>query len=279
MTLPTFLVIGAMKAGTTSLWSALREHPAVFMPDEKELDFFVAEKRWPLGVDWYRSQFAAAPASAAAIGEASTNYSKHPLFAGVPARAASVLPDVKLVYLLRHPVERMRSHWRHARSAGWETRTFARAIEHDPQYLDVSRYAHQLEQWLAVVGRDRVLVETSERLRDDPADVMAGVHRFLGVGEAPSAVGVRRVHAADELAPPRRALARSLRTLPGSSTLARLVPERVRRAYGRATTITLDPRATSLDPAHESEVVDRLRPDLVRLRELVGGGFDAWGLA
>jgi hypothetical protein len=278
MTLPTFLVIGAMKAGTTSLWSSLRDHPGVFMPDDKELDFFVAEKRWPLGVGWYRSQFAAAPPTATAIGEASTNYSKHPLFDGVPQRAASVLPDVRLVYLVRNPIERMRSHWRHARSAGWETRSFARAIEHDPQYLDVSRYAHQLEQWLTVVPRERVLVETSERLRDDPAAALGGVLRFLGLGDGATPVGARRVHASEDLAPPRRGLARSLRALPGSTHVARLVPERVRRAYGRATTVTLDRRATTLDPADEAEVLDRLRPDLRRLRDLVGGGFDAWGL-
>ena len=274
--LPTFLVIGAMKAGTTSLWHYLRANPAVFMAEEKELDFFVAEKRWSLGRDWYEAQFAAAPPTALAIGEASTNYSKHPLFGGVPARAVSVLPEVKVLYVVRHPIARMQSQWRHARSAGWEDRPFPRAVDKDPQYLDVSRYASQLEQWLAHVPREHVLVVTAEALRDDPADLLRRVHRFVGVPDVELAE--QRAHAGEELAPPRRPLARSLKALPGAGRVARLLPERVRGAYGRATTVTLDRDAAALTADQEAELVGRLRPDLVRLREIVGGDFDAWGL-
>jgi hypothetical protein len=278
VTRPTFLVIGAMKAGTTSLWEYLREQPGVFMAAEKEVDFFVAEKRWPHGVEWYERQFAAAPASALAVGEASTNYSKHPLFRGVPERTVAVLPDVKLVYLVRHPIERMRSQWRHARSAGWESRPLSRAIARDPQYIDVSRYAHQLEQWLPYVPRERVLVETAEQLRDDPATVLQRVLAFVGI-DAPLVSNVRHdAHAADELIPPRRSIARSVKSIPGASRLARALPTAVRSVYGRATTVTVDESSSLLAPAQEAELLERLRPDLARLRALVGDPFDAWGL-
>src|SRR5205809_5721571 len=81
--LPTFLVIGAMKAGTDSLWHYLRAHPRVHMSETKELDFFVSELNWRRGLPWYRSRFSGASADAVAVGEASTSYSKHPVYAGV----------------------------------------------------------------------------------------------------------------------------------------------------------------------------------------------------
>ncbi|MDQ4058746.1 MAG: sulfotransferase, partial [Actinomycetota bacterium] len=76
-TVPNFLIIGAMKAGTTSLYHYLRSHPEVFMPAVKELDFFVEDINWRRGLSWYRRQFASAPPEARAVGEASTNYSKY----------------------------------------------------------------------------------------------------------------------------------------------------------------------------------------------------------
>lgn len=278
MSLPTFLLIGAMKAGTTTLWSRLREQPGVHMSEEKELDFFVAEKQWRRGVSWYEAQFGDVPAGTHAIGEASTNYSKFPLFGGVPGRVHGVLPDIRLVYLLRHPVERMRSHWLHARSIGWERRPFGRAISRDPQYVDISRYAFQLEQWLPYVPREHILVETTEHLHADADAVLARVLSFVGV-DAPVVTGTDvRAHTAEERSMPRRAVARALRSIPGAGRVAQLAPEPLRRRYGEATTLQLDRAATALSPEHEAELVDRLRPDLVRLRDIVGGDFDAWGL-
>src|SRR5437660_1291673 len=88
-TLPTFLVIGAMKAGTDALWKYLRGHPQVHMAPTKELDFFAEELNWRRGLGWYEGQFEGAGA-AVAIGEASTSYSKHPTHPGVPERIAAL---------------------------------------------------------------------------------------------------------------------------------------------------------------------------------------------
>ena len=91
--LPNFLVIGAMKAGTTSLYHYLRDHPQVFMPDTKEVNFFNPLRNWRHGVSWYEEQFRAAPAEALAVGEASTSYTKYPWVKDVPERITSVLGD------------------------------------------------------------------------------------------------------------------------------------------------------------------------------------------
>jgi hypothetical protein len=276
LTLPTFLMIGAMKAGTTSLWEYLRTHPDVYMPDTKELDYFVAEKAWARGIEWYGRHFDGA-GDARAVGEASTNYTKYPQFDGVPARVASVLPDVRLVYVVRHPLDRMRSQWQHAVAAGWERLPLGDALLTVPEYVDNSRYAMQLDRWLEHFSRERVLVVTAEDLRDERSNTVDRVLCHLGV--APGLVeGLdREMHTGAEKEPPRRRLAWADR-LPGRMLARRVAPPAVRDVYARMTRHDHPTRAT-LTPAAERELVDRVRPDVARLRELLAPGFDGWGIA
>src|SRR5919106_4193832 len=98
--LPTFVIIGAQKCGTTALHSYLSRHPEVSMSRPKELDFFVEGANWEKGVDWYRSRFDGA---AKARGESSPNYTAHPMLAGVPERMAELVPDAKLIFMVRDP--------------------------------------------------------------------------------------------------------------------------------------------------------------------------------
>jgi hypothetical protein len=95
--MPNFLVIGAMKGGTTALYRYLQPHPEVFMPPVKALEFFVAEANWRRGAQWYRRQFAGAGSNEVAVGEASNAYTKYPRFMGVPERIAAQIPDVRMV--------------------------------------------------------------------------------------------------------------------------------------------------------------------------------------
>ena len=179
--LPNFLVIGAMKAGTTSLYHYLRGHPHVFMPSVKELDYFAREPRSNQGIEWYRRQFAPAPAGAIAIGEASTLYTKHPRFPGVPERIAAQIPDAMLIYVVRDPIERIRSHYQHQVALGAERAPMAEAIFRDPIYLDTSRYAMQIDRYLEVFSPDQLLVLTSERLRADREVAVREILAFLGL--------------------------------------------------------------------------------------------------
>jgi len=142
--LPDFLVIGAMKCGTTSLYHYLREHPQVFMPQLKAPEFFAEASNWHRGVDWYRRQFAGAGAEVLAIGEASNVYTKYPRYMDVPARIAGHIPDARLIYVVRDPVERIRSHYRTRVAEGTESTPFDVAVFENPIYLDYSRYAMQV---------------------------------------------------------------------------------------------------------------------------------------
>ena len=119
--LPTFLIIGAMRAGTTTLWGHLRSHPDVFMPEPKELSFFTKEFNWHQGRDWY-SRFFEQAGNAVAVGEASVHYSDASFFPGVAKRIARVVPTVRLVYLMRDPVERTVSDYYRRSAAEGERR-------------------------------------------------------------------------------------------------------------------------------------------------------------
>ena len=277
--LPTFIVIGAMKAGTTSLWRYLSDHPDVFMAAEKEPEFFVAEKTWGRGRDWYESLFAEGTASVAR-GEASTSYAKHPFFAGVPERMVSVVPDVRLVYVLRHPVERIVSQYRHALRAGWEKVPLERALDSNPQYVDISSYASQLDRYLGVVDRGRILTVLAEDLRADRHATMQRVFAFLGVDPTwqPVQPGTELHGAGSD--PTRRPAAALLDRLPGRAAARRLLPARVRSTYHRLTALD-HPDRVALSADAQARLLSRLRPDLERLPALVAddiAGFDAWGL-
>jgi hypothetical protein len=274
--LPTFLVIGTQKAGTTSVWEFLRRHPQVFMPDVKELNFFIEEGSWHKGIDWYRSLFAGARPDQQ-IGEASPGYTMFPIFSGAPARIAAVIPDVKLLYMVRHPIERMRSSYLQSVATGLETRPMREALLLSSQYVTLSLYALQIEQFLEHFDRSQLLVEKSEDLAADAAATLGRVQDFLGIdaGAAPDLEVERHNTSAGKLAPRRRAIvaARALRRA-GRPALATRVATSPSKLLARP----LDEAAIRLDDDLYQRLLGWIRPDLQRLRILLGEGFDAWGL-
>ena len=196
--LPTFLIIGAQKAGTTSLSAWLGDHPDVFMSPKKEIHFFNTANH-AKGEAWYRRHFAGADKEIA-VGEA-TPLMAHPK---APARIAALLPDVRLIAVLRDPADRAYSQWVHLHEVGKERREFSesiRAEEADPDrpvpglgypagYLDRGRYLAHLKAFTEHIARSRLHVLLMEDLRDDPARAVVEICRFLGIPETvPARVG------------------------------------------------------------------------------------------
>jgi hypothetical protein len=186
---PSALIIGAQRSGTSSLFNYLVEHPDVRAPVTKEVHYFDLHFSKP--VRWYRGRF---PYRRALCGgvltlEASPYYLAHPL---APQRAARLLPEVKLIALLRNPVDRALSHYHHEVRGGRESLSFAEAIEReaerlageeerlasDPEYYSFSHhrysyttrglYLRQLRHWVAHYPRAQLLVLQSECLFRDP---------------------------------------------------------------------------------------------------------------
>ena len=201
---PGVLIIGAQKAGTTSLYHYLTAHPLVFPAAHKEPRFF--KERYSRGLNWYRVHFPLRTQRLLRPGaltlEATTGYLDYP---HAPQRVAETLPEVKLVALLRDPVERAWSHYHHSLRLGRETLPFEVALEqeearlgeyyrrvqsdpdyHDPavgahSYLARGRYAEGLERWLQVFGRERLLILKSEDLYADPESTVQTTLDFLGL--------------------------------------------------------------------------------------------------
>jgi len=229
--LPDFLLIGAQKAGTTSLYAYLVAHPDVRPAGRKEVHYFDLGFRpgAERGERWYRSMFPlrarlaferTARGRPVVTGEASPYYLFHPL---APRRAAALVPRARLLVLVRDPVERAWSHYRHEVAAGREPLYFAAALDAEPQrlagaeadlrngvdssaarshrthsYVARGRYAEQLRSWLAHYPREQLLVLTAEELFGTPEPVWREAVEFLGLRPAaPPTFEVHNPGAAD----------------------------------------------------------------------------------
>lgn len=199
---PSFVLLGAQRCGTTSMFAYLSAHPLVVPPLLKEVHYFDVNNQQPLS--WYLGHFPShsqLPAGGI-TGEASPYYLLHP---GVPERLQAVLPDALLLVLLRDPVERALSHHRHEVAKGHEDLSFAEAVAaedarvgddldrlaEDPTfqshavqhhtYVTRGFYADQLDRWEAVVGRDRLMVCNADEFFSDPDRIYNDVLARLGL--------------------------------------------------------------------------------------------------
>lgn len=275
--LPNLLIIGAVKCGTTSLHRYLGMHPEVGMSERKELNFF----QNPHCLDDLGAYAPNFDPEATVRGESSPIYAFHPISSGTPERIRAAIPDVKLIYVVRDPVERFVSHFLQRRNTGKEPLSLDQALEQLDmpcnQYFVAGSYATQLEQYLKVFPADQMLVIDQADLHRSRSQTLKRIFGFLGVDETftspawderhNSARGQRRrgatwislrrgrlARAARQLPPrPREALFRSARRLLSSDVEPLTVDERARRR---------------LAEAFEDEVL--------RLRELTGQEFSTW---
>jgi hypothetical protein len=181
--LPTFVIIGAMKGGTSSLYHYLSAHPEICMSSIKETNYFIEEKNHRRGQAWYESLFRGA---AKQYGEASPNYAKWPWFRGVPERMHALVPEARLIYVVRDPIERMISHYAHSVAAGNESRPIDEALcpPAARRYLAPSQYYTQLQVFQERYPRRQMLVLSSESLRQARRTALRQVFEFLGVDSA-----------------------------------------------------------------------------------------------
>jgi hypothetical protein len=210
--MPDYIIIGTKRGGTTALYRYLLQHPAVLptfpsFQTLKGVHFF--DEHFGKGFRWYRSHFPSTPYRALqerarqqrlVIGEASPNYLFHPLAA---ARVAESMPHVKVIALLRNPVDRAYSHYRDEVKLGVEPLSFEEAVDREPvrlageleravtkplyysdtldrySYLARGLYLRQLEAWMQAIPAKRLLILRSEELLSDPRSIHAAVLEFL----------------------------------------------------------------------------------------------------
>jgi hypothetical protein len=181
---PNCIIIGAMKCATSTLHDQLNMHDSFFMTDPKEPYFFSDDAVYAKGVQWYESLFAEAKAGQLK-GESSTHYTKLPTYPDTVKRMAAYCPSVKCIYIMRHPVDRLVSHYIHEWTQGVISCNIDNAVYRHPELIAYSRYNMQIEPYLDFFGHAAVLPLFSERLRNNPQHELQEVFGFLGVDETP----------------------------------------------------------------------------------------------
>lgn len=181
--LPTFITIGAMKCATTFLHEQLGCHPEIFTSEPKEVDYFLERVFHGKNEDWYRSHFVT---EKPVIGESSTGYSKFPSGGEVPGKVHRLLPDLKIIYVVRDPLERIYSHFHHLVLKGTMSPDLDRLFdvlspEHHLVYC--SRYHFQLNRYLEYYAMSRFLIIDYAALLNTPEKVLNQCYEFLGVSK------------------------------------------------------------------------------------------------
>jgi hypothetical protein len=290
------IVIGAQKCGTSALHYYLDLHPEVAMSRPKELNFFLdhsapdrrdtllapgerhlvapGERNFSRGLDWYAERF---PRGARVRGESSPGYTA-PWFPEVAERMASVVPDAKLVFIVRDPIERALSHYLHFRADGRERRPADEALAHlDGPYVVRSRYHAALEPYLRHFPRSSVLVISGEDLLRRRRETMREVYAFVGVDDSFWSPKHERERNRTERAGAVQWTARRL----ASTRLGRLayrLPEDAKWAVERLAPARRSAARPVLGDAVSERLRSHLRGDAARLRELTGKAFADWSV-
>lgn len=287
MTLPNFIIGGALKAGTTSLFQYIEQHPQAFMPDRKELRYFAYDPTDP----WCQENGHAFPLQTLAdytaefdkatdqiaIGEASPNYLASD---AAPGNIKAVLPDVKLIFSLRDPVRSAYSAYLMALRAGRDTRPVADALAVEERQVTRYLYAHYMERWYSLFDRSQIKVVLFEDLIADPVAVAQSVYGFLGIDASfvPDLSGVK----ANSGGVPRNktgaAVYRALNWLRGgemSQKIRPYLPQAARDAFGGMRQASLQKA-----PPLPDEIATRLRsfyqPDIAELEKLIQRDLSIW---
>lgn len=241
MALPDFLIIGAMKCGTSTLQAQISTQPGIFMTTPKEPNFFSNDDIYAHGPDWYRGLFDAA-ADNDLKGEASTHYTKLPTYPETITRMRDLLGAPKLIYMIRNPVERAVSHYVHEWSEARMGNDPVSAFEQFPELADYGRYAMQITPFIKTFGADQIHLTSLEQIKADPAKELIRIGDFLGLSSAmvwQSDMGAQNVSATRARRVPLQGL---LIDNPVATALRRmLVPKVWRRRFRQTRTIGTRP--------------------------------------
>ncbi len=305
MTMPNFFIVGAQKAGTTSLYHYLNQHPQVYMSPIKEPFFFDHEMdsegavvrrefgghRQPprfTNIEEYRALFEGARGEKA-IGEATPLYIYAP---GTPERIHRHVPGAKSVALLRNPADRAYSAFLYALRIGVEPLTdFAQALREEPlrrrngwhyvfHYRSRGLYYQQLKHYFEVFGRERIGVWLYEDLREDPASVAQSVFRFLEVddtfaSDTSSKHNPAGVPASGSARAAMRVTDKAVgvlrKVLAPTSSILPLAFEMRRAVQSR---VLAEP--PPIDPRLREGLTEGYKEDILRLQELIGQDLSRW---
>lgn len=267
---PNFFIVGAAKCGTTSLYAQLRRHPDVHLCRRKEPTYFSSRcaGRWQRGHAWYLRQFRGWSGERA-VGEASTSYTKAPWYDDAPGKIARAAPDARILYMVRDPVDQIRSHFRHLAYYEGDRRSFEQMLRDDDFLLGVASYATQIRRYLEYFSRRQIMLIPFEAYVVSPGTWLSRVCRFLGVDSTVSLdPGVPRNQTAG------RRITRPVHWPRVYERLRRTLPVPAMRLVEAAATRPLPEATVSKETA--SRVVRRLRSEVRALEDMFGLDLSGW---
>lgn len=192
-----FIIIGAMKSGTTSLWKYLGQHPQVYLGSKKEIEYFSSEENYPKGIDWYHSFFPGLNLKSnegRIAGEASQTLTRFPRYSSeVPFRIFQYNPNMRLIYLLRNPLIRALSHFVHNNiffDPAYDQDVLDKDfliqeidLQTQTTYFSTSDYKLQIERYLQFFPMDQLQIILSEDLATDCRNTLTTIYRFLQINQ------------------------------------------------------------------------------------------------
>jgi hypothetical protein len=287
--LPNLLLVGAMKCGTTSLHRYLDLHPEITMSSPKELRFF-DDPAWRDRIDWYMRHF---DADAPVTGESTVYYTAHPWIPDVPQRIHELVPHTRLIYLVGDPLERLVAQWVEWRSieadrspemlGKWARLPFSEVLADydDPRHPVVcpSRYATQLEQYLALFPNEQVMVVDQDDLKHRRVQTLQAIFRFLEVDDgftSPEFADELNTHNQKSRAWSSYSLVRRALLASGAGRL----PPSLRGRVGQALrSVFSRPLAKpTIDESVRAGLTEHLREEVDRLRNLTGKELPHWNV-
>jgi hypothetical protein len=280
--LPKFLIVGAMKAGTTTVFRDLGTQPEVFFPFHKEPHSLCYDDVLTTrGLKKYSSLFHRARPHQL-VGEASTGYTKLPALPGVPERALRVLgPDVKIIYSVREPVARSLSHHFHLYLAGMAPADFEITLRQTPDLIDFSCYAMQIQPWIDTFGRNQIHVLLLEEYSRDRIAGLNELCGFLGIKPRPELIEQEAAFNAAEdkrMIPPWLAGAwrRTIWSSLYRSTIRPIIPDRLIGRLKKTLLRSAPPPPPPLGPDVVDRLINAFRADADKLREIMGRTQPLW---
>lgn len=298
LTMPNFIIIGAGKSGTTSLYDYLDQHPEIYVSPTKETNFFALEGQelnfqgpnvqerdnsWTItSLNEYRRQFAGVKGEKA-VGEASPLY----LYSErAPERIRHHVPEAKLIAILRHPADRAYSAFTHLVRDSREEPDFARALRREEErirenypwiwhYRRVGFYPEQLRRYYELFESAQIRVYLYEDLRDDVENTLRDIYSFLEVDESfvpdtsskHNASGLPRSKLLNDLLSKQHPLKKSLKTF---------FPKQTRRRLRRSLSERNLKKAPPMPPEVRLDLVEGYREDVLKLQDLIGRDLSHW---
>ena len=279
--LPNLIIIGAIKSGTTSLHYYLSLHPEIVMSNPKELHFFSMERNWGKGLAWYESHFTK---EAKIRGESSPSYTRYPLITITPERMYSVVPQAKLIYILRDPIDRLISEYRQRLADGTDLRPLPEILSDlkENQYVYNSKYYTQLEQYLKFYSKDNIFIMTIEELNKQPQQTVQKVFRFLDVNVSffhPDYA--KKFHVSDDKRLKNALglfLTKKFRDSEIKDKIRAALPSFINETYISFSRSNVKVEKPFLDGLQKQRLIAELKDDINQLRNYTGHKFESWCL-